>query len=119
MSIYPPNFAGSVANGATQYIGIPIGQSGRVSIHIGWLDGTTAGSFVFQTTQRDADEAPVEAAGSGEEWETESAVSIASIVAAAAGAQTVHLSNMGPNVRARLVFTASADSVLDIRSRTE
>ena len=119
MPIYPPNFRGSVANAATKYVGIPIGPSGRVSIHIGWLDATTAGSFVFQTTQMDADEAPVEAAGSGEEWETESAVSIASIVAAAAGAQTVHVSNMGPNVRARLVFTATANSELDIRSRTE
>ena len=114
--IYPARFKGSLTHPATQYVAIPVPDSGRLTIHIAWKDATSSATIVFQTSLFDGYDAPFDAAGAAWEWETESAVTITGPAAAAAGSETVHVSNLGARVRARLVITTAATSDLEIYS---
>ena len=114
--IYPPRFKGSITHPSTTYVPIPVPMTGRVSIHIAWLDATSSATIVFQTSIFDGYDAPFDAAGSAWEWETESGVSITGPAASAAGSTTVHVSNLGERVRGRLVITTAANCLFEIYS---
>ena len=105
-------FKGSVANAATQYVGVPISPSGTIGVQIAWLDATSSATITLEYTDYDASEAPVSAAGSAWEW-VDSGETIDAPAASAAGAGLVSLAGV-PHRRARLKIVAAANSLFEI-----
>lgn len=111
---YPPLFIGSVANAATQYVGVPVGDASLVGLHIAWKDATSSATITLETSDFPADEAPVSEAGAAWEWK-DTGETITGPAGSAAGSTTVQLGNIG-NSRARLKIVAAANSVFEIRA---
>lgn len=107
-------FKGTVANGATQYVGLPIYiEDGSVGAHIAWLDATSSATITLETTSYAAQDAPVESAGSAWEWYSESGVTITGPAASAAGSFELHAENIRSK-RARLKIVAAAACSFEI-----
>lgn len=111
--IHKPLFRGAVASAAVQYIPVPV-IDGCIGAHIGWPDATTAGAFALQVSSYDAEEAPVDMADDAEKWPDSGEV-IAPIAASAAGARLLNIMNV-QQLRARLKYTASANSFLTVKN---
>lgn len=110
MSLYnPPLFSGLVANATTQFVGIPIGDGDLVSITIRWPDATSSATIVFQVTDFDSIDAPVDQATSANRWKAMTGVTITGPAASAAGAFEVNIPDIGAR-RGRLSIAAAADS---------
>lgn len=114
--MYPPLFKGTVANGATLYVGVPLDDASIVSLQLAWKDGVSSGAFTFETTNFPASEAPVDTAGSAWLWKTEPAVSITGPSASSGNSTVVHIGNLGAT-RGRIKFVAAANSNLEIRAQ--
>lgn len=100
---YQPLFKGTIANGATKYIGIPTGQASLVGIQIIRKDGAAFAAAQLHQSNMDADDAPVQTAGTYQ-WEDTGEV----IADPGAGGSTfVNLGNIGGR-RTRLMLTAGA-----------
>ena len=107
-----PLFSGSIANGATQYVGIPISKLGALGAHIAWKDATSSATITLELTSYDDTDAPTESAGSAWHW-LGSGISITGPAASAAGGATVHAENVRAR-RARLKIVAAANCSMDI-----
>lgn len=105
-------FKGTVANGVTKYVGVPI-VKGTLGAHIAWLDATSSAAITLELSSFDGDEAPVEEAGSAWEWK-DSGVSITGPAASAAGSTLVNVENARQR-RARLKIVAAANCSFDIK----
>jgi len=57
-----PIFKGSVTNGTTRYIGLPV-YRGVVGAHIAWLDATSAATITLELSSFDVKDAPVDTVG--------------------------------------------------------
>lgn len=112
-----PLFQGTVANGATQYVGIPVGLKGITTIHLAWKDATSAATVTLQHSLFSPDDAPVGSAGSAWHW-VNSATSVTGPAATAAGASLTQLSGVGPNLRSRLRIVATANCDLEVYAET-
>lgn len=110
----PPLFKGTVANGATVYIGVPITADGAIGLHIGWKDATSSATITLELSSFDAMDAPTSEAGSAWEWKN-SGETITGPAASAAGCTLVHLENVRQR-RARLKIVAAAACDLEIHS---
>ena len=107
----PPLFKGTIANGATQYVGVPI-HDGKLGLHIGWKDATSSATITIEMTSFSADDAPVATAGSAWVWK-DSGLSITGPAASAAGATLVNVENVR-SLRARLKIVAAANCDFEI-----
>lgn len=103
-------FKGTIANGATQYIGVPI-VNGTIGVQVAWLDETSDATITLELTNYDADAAPVGAAGEAWEW-VDSSETIAG-PSGAAGATLINLTGINQR-RARLKIVASATSSIEV-----
>lgn len=123
----PSLFRGPISNGLVVAIPITI-VAGSVGVHVFWPDATTAGTFTLEFTSMSSDEAPLSSGGAGTMqpgmgtavlagpsafWE-DSGETIPSIPGGAAGSFLLNFSNIRQQ-RARLMFTATAASNLDVR----
>lgn len=106
-----PAFKGTVANAATQYVGLKI-CGGTIGAHIGWLDATSSATITLELSSFNNDDAPVDAAGSAWEWR-DSGVSITGPSGVAAGSSLVNAENVRVH-RARLKIVAAADCSFEI-----
>jgi hypothetical protein len=107
-----PLFKGSVGNGATQYVPVPI-HDGCIGVQIAWLDATSSATITLELTSFDAYDAPYDAAGAAYEWK-DSGVSITGPAASAAGSSLVNCENVR-QLRARLKIVGAAASLFEIR----
>jgi hypothetical protein len=108
-------FAGTVNNGATKYIAIPV-RKGTIGIDIGWLDATSSATITLELSSFPNAAANVAAAGAAWEW-TPSGLTITGPVAAAAGSTGVNVENVR-QLFARLKIVAAANCSFDIRDGT-
>lgn len=108
--IYPPLFKGTVASGATKYVGLPV-VKGALGAQIAWLDATSAATITVELTSFDAQDAPVETAGTYQ-WK-DSGVSLTGPAASAAGSVLINLENVRQK-RARIKIVASANCSFEI-----
>ncbi len=104
-------FKGAVANGVTKYVGVPI-VDGRVGVHIGWLDATSAATITLELGSAPATDAPIDEAGEAWQWKDSGGV-IAGPAGAAAGLTLVNRDAVYQK-RARLKIAATADCDLAI-----
>lgn len=108
----PPIFKGTIANGATQYVGLPI-HDRAIGAHIAWLDGTSSATITLELSSFSVNDAPIEEAGSAWEW-LSSGVSITGPSAAGSGGGTpINVENVNQK-RARLKIVAAAACNLEI-----
>lgn len=106
-------FDGTVANAATQYVGVPVSiDDGSIGVQIAWLDATSSATITLELTSYDSDEAPISVAGSAWKW-IASGVTVTGPAAAAAGATLLNVENVRQR-RARLKIIAAANSRLQI-----
>lgn len=111
--IREPLFKGLIANGATQYIGVPI-HDGLIGLHIAWPDATSSATITLELTSYDSIDAPVTTAGTADIWKDVSAtVSITGPAASARGSAQVNVENVRQR-RARLKVVAAADTTLTV-----
>lgn len=106
-----PLFKGSIAMGATQYVGIPI-EEGALGCQIAWLDATSAAAITLELTSYDHETAPVGAAGAAYKWK-DSGVAITGPTGAAIASSLVNVEGIR-QLRARLKIVASAACDLEI-----
>lgn len=112
--MFPPLFDGTVLNGATKYVGIPVSAGSLVGIQIARLSGAGADTITLELSEFPPDKAPVETAGTYQ-WKD----SGETIATPAAGASTlVHLGNIGTS-RARLKIVAAADARYIVHARSK
>lgn len=109
-----PLFKGTIANGATQYIGVPIRPDGTVGLHIGWKDATSSATITLELSSFDSDDAPITEAGSAWEWK-DSGLTITGPAASAAGSVLVNVENVRHR-RARLKIVAAAACVFEVHA---
>lgn len=107
-----PLFQGTVTNGATKYVPVPI-FNGAIGAHIAWRDATSSAAITLELGSFDSDEAPVETAGTYQ-W-VNSGAAITGPSATAAGSVLVNIDNVRQK-RARLKIVAAANCDFDIRS---
>lgn len=106
-----PIFKGTVANGATQYVGLPV-RNGKLGSQISWLDATSAATITIETTDYGPTDAPVTTAGAANVWK-DTGLSITGPVGAAAGSTSVNVENCRQG-RARIKIVASANCNFEI-----
>jgi hypothetical protein len=106
-----PLFEGTVANGATQYVGVPI-TDGALGCQIAWLDAISAATITLELTSYDLESAPVGVAGAAYKWR-DSGLVITGPAGAAIGSTLVNVDGIRQR-RARLKIVASADSILEV-----
>lgn len=107
-------FDGTVANGVTQYVGVPI-KNGKLGCHIAWLDATSSATITLETTSYNAQDAPTTTAGTYQWYPT--AVSITGPAASAAGSFALNVADIYQR-RARLKIVAAANSDFEIINGT-
>lgn len=121
-------FKGTQANATIICVPVPI-IAGCIGIHVSWPDATTAATMVLELSSFSSDEAPLQSGGAGtavvgegtavigaadaQKW-PDSGETIAAVVAGAAGARLVNLSNVRQR-RARLRITSTAICTWDIK----
>lgn len=105
-------FDGTVANAATQYVGVPITRR-SLGVQIRWLDATSAATITLEYTNMGPNEAPVETAGDASVW-GDSGVTVTGPTATAESCSFLNLDNINQR-RARLKIVATADCLFDIR----
>ncbi len=103
-------FKGAVANGATQYVALPI-SGGTIGAQISWLDATSSATITVETTNFDAIDALLTASASYK-WK-DSGLTITGPAASAAGSTTLNIENVRQK-RARLKIVAAADCSFEI-----
>ena len=103
-------FKGTIANGATQYVGINI-VDGHIGTQIAWLDATSAATITLELTNYDADAAPVTTAGTYQ-W-VDSGESITGPSGSAAGSALLNMENVRQR-RGRLKIVASANCSIEV-----
>lgn len=106
-----PVFKGTVANAATQYVGLKI-CGGTIGAHIAWLDATSSATITLELSCFNNDDAAVGDAGSAWEW-IGSGVSITGPSGAAAGGSLLNVENVR-QYRARLKIVAAANCSFEI-----
>lgn len=104
-------FRGSVANGVTQYVGVPV-KDNMIGAQIAWLDATSSATITLELTNYDSDLAPGEVAGAAWKWK-DSGVSVTGPAASAAGSSLVNVENVRQR-RARLKIVAAAACSFEI-----
>lgn len=128
----PPLFKGLQATGTTIVVPVRI-VAGCIGLHVSWPDATTAASFVLELSSFPEHLVPLWAGGAGTEqpgggkaflsgasaqfWPN-SGETIAPVVAGAAGAFIVNVSNVRQQ-RARLRITTTANSSWEIYEGTQ
>jgi hypothetical protein len=100
-------FEGTVANGQTVYIGVPI-HDGVIGLQVAWLDATASATVTLELTSWGVEDAPVSDAGSAWHWKG-SGETITGPAASAAGSTLIHLENVRQR-RARLKIVGAAAS---------
>lgn len=105
-----PLFRGAIANATTKYVPVPV-HEGVIGLDIGW-DATANATITLQLTSFPELDAPVDAAGTADEWKA-SGVAITGPTAAGVGGTQVNIENVR-QLRARLVIVTSAISNLTI-----
>ncbi len=110
-----PLFKGTVANGVTQYVGIPI-HGGCIGTQISWLDATSSATITIELTSFGNADAPVDTAGSAWVWK-DSGLSITGPAASAAGSVLVNADNVRQR-RARIKIVAAANCSFEIYDGT-
>lgn len=108
-----PLFIGAVANGATQYVGVPI-RDGVVGLQIAWKDATSSATVTLELSSFPATDAPVTEAGAAWEWK-DSGLTITGPAASAAGSVLVNAENVRQR-RGRLKIVAAAACVFEIHN---
>lgn len=108
-----PLFKGTVASGATAYVGIPI-RDGVLGAHVGWKDATSSATITVELSSFAATDAPVSEAGSAWEWK-DSGETFTGPAASAAGAFLINLENVR-QLRGRIKIVAAADCDLEIHN---
>lgn len=106
-------FAGTVANGETRYIPVPI-RNGTIGVHIGWLDATSSATITLELSSFKG-AAPTQA-GRAWEWK-DSSVTITGPAASAAGSAVVNVDNVR-QAQARLKIVGGAASAFLITDGT-
>lgn len=101
---------GTIANGATQYIGVPVIR-GMIGVHIAWIDATSSATITLELSSFPPEEAATATAGTYQ-WK-DSGVAIAGPAASAAGSALVNVENVRQS-RARLKVVGAADTKLII-----
>jgi hypothetical protein len=110
-----PLFTGTIANGATKYVGVPI-KNGALGCQIAWKDATSAADITLEFSDYDGVAAPLEEDGTYQ-W-FDSGVSITGPAGAAIGSEGVDVDNTRHH-RARLKIEATADCNLEIMNGWE
>jgi hypothetical protein len=105
-----PLFKGVLTHPTTKYIGLPI-RDGHTGAHITWKDGTSSATITLEMSGYDAQDAPVETAGTYQ-WK-DSGVAITGPTAAGAGGSLVNVENVR-QYRARLKIVTVATSDFEI-----
>lgn len=111
-------FKGTLANGATLYVPIPMERGGRLFIDVQWKDAVSSAAITLETTGSDAADAPVNVAGAAWQWKPEAGVAITGPAAAAASSTKVHTTALCCR-RARLKIVAAANCDFEIYSDCE
>lgn len=95
---------GTIANGATQYISVPV-IKGMIGCHIAWVDATSSATITLELSSFPIEEATTTTAGTYQ-WK-DSGVSITGPAASAAGSALVNVENVRQS-RARLKVVGAA-----------
>lgn len=111
---YPALFEGTVANGATQYVPVPV-REGTIGLYIAWTDATSSATITLELTSMSSVDAPVTTAGTYQ-WK-DSGETITGPAASAAGASMVNLGNVRQH-RGRLKIVAAANCAFKIYDGT-
>jgi hypothetical protein len=106
-----PLFAGAIATGATQYVGVPI-VAGALGCQIAWLDAISAATITLEFTSYDHQSAPVAAAGAAHKWR-DSGLVITGPSGAAAGSTLVNVDGIRQR-RGRIKITATANCSIEV-----
>jgi hypothetical protein len=104
-------FKGAVLSAATQYVPLPI-SGGTIGAQIAWLDATSSATLTIETSNYDANDAPLTDAGSAWEWKG-SGLTITGPTGAAAGSTTLNIENVRQK-RARLKIVAAANCLFEV-----
>lgn len=99
---------GVIANGATQYVGVPV-VKGMVGCYIAWIDTTSSATITLELTSFPPEEAPTTTAGTYQ-W-ADSGESFTGPAASAAGSLMINIENVRQS-RARLKIVGAADTSL-------
>ena len=108
-----PLYKGTVASGATVYVGVPICH-GVIGLQVAWKDATSSATITLELSSFPATDAPIDEAGAAWEWK-DSGQTITGPAASAAGSTLVHLENVR-QLRGRLKIVAAADCLLEIHN---
>lgn len=103
----PVLWEGTVANGETKYVGVPI-HKGIIGLQIAWTDAVASATVTLELSSWGAMDAPVDTAGSAVYWK-DSGETITGPAASAASSVMVHLENVRQR-RARLKIVGAAAS---------
>ncbi len=112
-----PLFKGTVANGATKYVGLPLRPDGGVGCQIAWKDAASSATITLELTSFPATDAPVDEAGAAWEWK-DSGLSITGPAASAAGSVLVNAENVRQR-RARIKIVAAAACDFEIHNGSD
>lgn len=109
----PVLFSGTVVNGETKYVPVPI-RNGALGAQIGWLTAAASATITLELSSF-PDISPY-VAGTAYQW-TDSGVAITGPSATAIGSTTVNVENVRQK-QARLKIVGAATSPLEIRDGT-
>lgn len=107
-------FRGTVANGETKYVRLPI-RDGKIGAHVGWK--TTASSAACTVEMTSVRGLGIDDAGSLWHWE-DSGLTFSGPAAVAAGSFSINIDNVR-QTDARLKIVGAAASVFEIWDGTE
>lgn len=99
---------GTIANAATQYIGVPV-VKGMVGVYIAWVDATSSATITLEFTSMPPEEAATTTAGTYQ-WK-DSGLSFTGPAASAAGSLLINVENVRQS-RARLKVVGAANTKL-------
>lgn len=106
-------FRGTVANGETKYVMVPI-RDGYLGAQVGWKDATSSATVTLELSSFPG--ASIDSAGQAWEWK-DSGLTFTGPAAAAAGSFSVNVENVR-QLQARLKIVGAALSAFEIRDGT-